>query len=76
MLLYLRGIPIPSAGLRRGDLGAMVEIHMPKAFEIEFVAASGHTHALATLGVEHVRHIGGRDLIAVRSLEPDRANTA
>ena len=57
---------IPSAGLRRGDPGAMVEIHAPEAFEIEFVAASGHTHALVTLGVEHVRHIGGRDLIVFR----------
>ena len=46
---------IPSAGLRRGDLGAIVEIHAPEAFEVEFVAASGHTQALVTPGVEDVR---------------------
>ena len=46
-----------------------VEIHAPEAFEVEFVAASGHTQALVTLGIEDVRHVGDRDLIAVRSLE-------
>ena len=60
---------VPSAGLRRGDLGAIVEIHAPEAFDVEFVAASGHTQALVTLGVADVRHVGDRDLIAVRSLE-------
>lgn len=60
---------VPSAGLRRGDLGAIVEILGPNALEVEFVAASGRTQALLTLGTEDVRHVGDRDLIAVRSLE-------
>lgn len=60
---------MPSAGLRRGDLGAVVEVLTPEAFEVEFVAASGRTQALLTLGVDDVRHVGDRDLIAVRSLE-------
>jgi hypothetical protein len=60
---------IPSAGLRRGDLGAVVEILAPEAMEIEFVVASGRTQALLTLGVEDIRQLGDRDLIAVRSLE-------
>ena len=33
----------PEAGLRRGDLGAIVELHSSDAFEVEFVAASGRT---------------------------------
>lgn len=58
-----------SAGLRLGDLGAIVEVLSPNAFEVEFVAASGRTQALLTLGSEDVRHVGDRDLLAVRSLE-------
>lgn len=60
---------VPSAGLRRGDLGAVVEVYSPSALEVEFVAASGRTEALLTLGIDDVRHVGDRDLIAVRSLE-------
>ena len=60
---------VPSAGLRRGDLGAVVEILAPDALEIEFVAASGRTQALLTLRSEDIRAVGDRDVIAVRSLE-------
>ena len=59
---------IPSAGLRRGDLGAIVELHEPNAMEVEFVAASGRTQALLTLEASDVRQVGDQDLIAVRSL--------
>lgn len=63
---------IPAARLRKGDLGAIVEIHDPGAMEVEFVAASGRTEALLTLGPGDVRPIGDRDLIAVRSLQEAR----
>jgi hypothetical protein len=60
---------VPSAGLRRGDLGAIVEILAPDAFEVEFVAASGRTQALLTLRPDDVRLLGDKDLISVRSIE-------
>lgn len=60
---------ISAAGLRKGDLGAIVEVHGPEAMEIEFVAASGRTQALLTLAAGDIREVGDRDLIAVRSLE-------
>ncbi|MBI3042081.1 MAG: DUF4926 domain-containing protein [Betaproteobacteria bacterium] len=60
---------VPDAGLRVGDLGAIVEVHDPDHFEVEFVAASGRTQALVTLGSEDIRHVNDSDLIAVRSLE-------
>jgi hypothetical protein len=60
---------IASAGLRRGDLGAIVEVLSPNAMEVEFVAASGRTQALLTLAIEDIRHVGDRDLISVRTLE-------
>jgi hypothetical protein len=60
---------VSAAKLRRGDLGAIVEILAPDALEVEFVAASGKTQALLTLHADDVRPVGDRDLIAVRSLE-------
>lgn len=65
---------IPSAGLRKGDLGAVVEVLSPDTIEVEFVAASGRTQALLTLAAGEVRRIGDRDLIAVRSLEGEASN--
>ena len=60
---------VPQAGLRVGDLGAIVEIHDSDHFEVEFVAASGRTEALVTLRSDDIRHVNDRDLIAVRSLQ-------
>ena len=60
---------IPASGLRRGDLGAVVELLAPDALEVEFVAGSGRTQALLTLHEQDLRQLDDRDLIAVRSLE-------
>lgn len=60
---------LPGEGLRRGDLGAIVEIHSDLAFEVEFVAASGRTQALVTLAASDVRAVDDKDLIAVRPLD-------
>ena len=60
---------IPDAGLRRGDLGAIVEVYGSNAFEVEFVAASGRTQALVTLTADDMRHVGDQDLVSVRPLE-------
>jgi hypothetical protein len=55
-------------GLRRGDLGAVVEVHQGGTLEVEFVTASGRTQALVTLKAEDVRAVGDGDLIAVREV--------
>jgi hypothetical protein len=60
---------VPDAGLCRGDLGAIVEVYGPNAFEVEFVAASGRTQALVTLAADDLRHVDDHDLISVRSPE-------
>ena len=60
---------IPDAALRRGDLGAIVEVYGPNAFEVEFVAASGRTQAVVTLTADDIRHVGDQDLVSVRPLE-------
>ena len=56
------------AGLRKGDVGAVVEVLGQDAYEVEFVAASGRTQALVTLAGNDVRALGDRDLISVRRL--------
>jgi hypothetical protein len=61
---------VPEAGLRAGDLGAIVEMDDPNHFEVEFVAASGRTQALVTLSSDDIRHVNDTDLIAVRPLQP------
>ena len=56
------------AGLRKGDVGAVVELLDQDSYEVEFVAASGRTQALITLAGSEVRALGDKDLISVRSL--------
>jgi hypothetical protein len=60
---------LPEHGLRRGDLGAVVDVHAPDGLEVEFVLASGKTQALVSLRVVDVRAVGEGDLIAVRDLK-------
>lgn len=55
-----------SKGLRRGDLGAVVEVYEPDTLEVEFVAASGKTVALVTLLESDVRSVADDDLLSVR----------
>ena len=57
---------IPGQGLRRGDLGAVVEIYGSQSIGVEFVAASGRTQALVKLSPNDVRPVADDDLVAVR----------
>jgi Domain of unknown function (DUF4926) len=57
---------LPAQGLKRADLGAVVEIYGPDAIDVEFVAASGRTQALVTLKPSDIREVGDDDLVAVR----------
>jgi hypothetical protein len=57
---------VPTHGLRRGDLGAIVEVYGPEALAVEFVAASGRTQALVTLKPSDIRAVSDRDLLSVR----------
>lgn len=57
---------MPDQGLRKGDLGAVVEVYEPDGIEVEFVTASGRTAALVTLNVRDVRPVADDDLVSVR----------
>lgn len=58
---------LPDHGLKRGDLGAVVERVRPDAYLVEFVAGSGRTQALVTLETRDIRAVSDDDLLAVRS---------
>jgi hypothetical protein len=56
----------PDAGLRAGDLGAVVHVYAPDAVEVEFVTAAGRTLTIQTLGSDEVRPVRDDDLLTVR----------
>lgn len=58
---------IPEHNLKKGDLGAVVEIYKPDGIEVEFVMSSGKTRALITLKSKDVRSLSESDVLAVRS---------
>ena len=60
---------LPELGLKRGDVGAVVQIYSPSALEVEFVTATGATQAVVTLSTDTVRPVGRKDLLAVRQLD-------
>jgi uncharacterized protein DUF4926 len=57
---------LPDHGLRRGDLGGVVEVYEPDGVEVEFVTASGRTAALVTLTTRDIRPVADDDLVSVR----------
>ena len=63
------GRDLPTHGLKRGDLGAVVQVYPPDGLEVEFVTAAGKTKAVVTLSKADVREVRETDLISVRSIE-------
>lgn len=60
---------LPEHKLKRGDLGAVVELYPPDGVEVEFVTGSGRTQALLTLKIDQVRPVGATDILAVRNVD-------
>jgi len=63
---------VPEAGLRAGDLGAVVQVYAPDALDVEFVTAAGRTQAVHTLRGADVRAVRDDDLLSVRPAGPVR----
>jgi hypothetical protein len=59
-----------------GILGAVVEVHEPDAFMVEFVAAPGQTQPLVTLGPADVTAVADDDLVSVRPLVAKASRTS
>jgi hypothetical protein len=64
---------LPEHGLRRGDLGTIVQVYEPDDYEVEFVTASGRTQALVTLGTADLRPVREDELLAVRPIAQQAA---
>lgn len=57
---------LPKHGLRRGDLGTVVETYDPDGLEVEFVTAAGETIALLTPTEVDLRKVSADDVLAAR----------
>jgi hypothetical protein len=60
---------LPEHGLRRGDIGAVVNMYDGEALDVEFVRLSGQTQALVRLERTDVRAVQDADLPAVRTTD-------
>ena len=60
---------LPEHGLKRGDIGAVVELYESDGVEVEFVTGSGKTQALVTLRRSDVRAVADSEILAVRPLD-------
>ena len=60
---------ISTHGLKKGDIGAVVEVYEPEGVEVEFVTGAGSTQALLTLKQSDVRSIKASEILAVRPLD-------
>ena len=58
---------LPEHGLRRGDLGTVVETYKTGGLEVEFLTATGDTVAVVTLRESDVRRATPADVVAARS---------
>ncbi|MCA1840932.1 MAG: DUF4926 domain-containing protein [Actinomycetota bacterium] len=60
---------LPEHGLKKGDLGAVVELYPSDGLEVEFVRASGRTQVVVTVQSQDVRKVSDADLMAVRPVD-------
>ncbi len=58
---------LPEHGLRKGDLGAVVETYDQDGIEVEFVTPSGETREVLTLNLRDLRAVTADDIVSVRS---------
>lgn len=58
---------VPEHHMKKGDLGAVVEVYEPDGIEVEFVMGTGKTRALVTLTTKDVRSLSESDVLSVRS---------
>ena len=47
-------VDLPDQKLQRGQVGTVVFVYAPDAFEVEFVDNSGHTYGLVTLNLSQL----------------------
>lgn len=63
---------LPEHGLRRGDLGTVVELYEPDGVEVEFLDGAGDTKAVLTLSIDDTQPADDHEIAGQRK----RAATA
>lgn len=62
---------LPERGLRAGDLGTVVMVHLGgQGYTVEFMTLGGDTVAVVTLSADQVRPIRPNEIARVRELVP------
>jgi len=61
---------LPKYKLRRGEIGAVVEVHPTGGYEVEFVSQDGYTYALITARLEQLLVLKQKPLRTSRKLVP------
>jgi hypothetical protein len=57
-------VDLPQLNLVRGQVGTVVFVYPPDAFEVEFVDDDGHTYALTTLSASQLLRLHYKPLAA------------
>ncbi len=64
---------LPEEELSAGDVGTVIHVHQGGvAYEVEFIAFTGRTVAVATVHASQLRPVNRRDLAHVRELASKR----
>jgi Domain of unknown function (DUF4926) len=61
---------LPEYHLQAGDVGTVSLVHRHGGYEVKFATLDGETVAEVTLGPEHVRPVGHREIAHVRAVPP------
>jgi hypothetical protein len=54
---------LPDRHLYKGQVGTIVEVYTPEAFEVEFVDLQGKTYALETIDAQQVMQLHYQSLL-------------
>ena len=60
---------LPQHGLKRGDVGTVVLVHVGAGYEVEFMTLDGETLAVVSLREEQLRPIGRREIAHARLVQ-------
>ena len=59
---------LPKYGLKKGDVGTIIHVHLAKGYEVEFLTLRGETVAVASLSKDEVRPIARREIAHARGI--------
>lgn len=61
-------VDLPAYGLKAGDLGTIVMVHVGKGYEVEFMTLTGETIAVVSVDAAQVRPSSQREVAHARPI--------